>query len=261
MYWASKTSGKVSYVSKSGGGATVTLASGQDTPRGLIIDDTYVYFANYSNVGSVQRVPKSGGAAPTVVAANQYYPYRMAVNGTTLFFTNDSTGGNVSSVAKGGGPVTVVAASQSSPRGIAVDATNVYWSTYQQVESMLTGGGGLVKVSMAEEFPFALTSDAANLYWYDEYMDAVRSAPKTGGSVSTLTTMPTSHDHGGRAIAVDASFVYFNDRVGNTVQKVSKNGGVPVVVATANGPTGIALDQSYVYFTNQGDGTIRRAPK
>ena len=93
------------------------------------------------------------------------------------------------------------------------------------------------------------------------YADKVRSAPETGGAASTLTTMPVSHDHGGRAIAVDASFVYFNDRIGNTVQRVSKIGGVPIVVATASGPTGIALDQSYVYFTNQGDGTIRRATK
>ena len=140
-----------------GGGAITTLASGQDTPRGLVIDDTYVYFANYSNVGSVQRVAKGGGAAPTVVAANQYYPYRIAVNATTLFFTNDSTGGNVSSVSKSGGSVSVVAASQSSPRGIAIDATNVYWSTYQQVQSML---------------------DQSYVYFTNQGDETIRRAPK-----------------------------------------------------------------------------------
>jgi len=185
----------------------------------------------------------------------------MALTATTVYFTNDSTGGNISYAAKTGGGTTVLFPAQSSPRGIAVDDTNVYWSTYQQVESAPLAGVTLSKVSMAEEFPFALAADATTLYWYDEYMDAVRSSPKTGGGASTLTSMPTSHDHGGRSIALDSASVYFNDRVGNTVQKVGKTGGTPSIISSASGPTGVVLDASYVYFTNQGDGTIRRIAK
>lgn len=257
VYWASTVGGTVAKVAKTGG-ATTVLATGQNTPMGVLLDEGWVYFSNTSNIGAVLRVPKAGGAAQTV-ASGQYYPYRMAIDGDTLYVTSDSTAGNVSTVPKAGGAVSIFAASQSSPKGIVVDATGVYWTSFKEVKRSPKSGNGITKLSTQEKFPYALAADATSLYWSDGYAYAIRKSTKTGAGTTTLATLPFGQ--GARSIAIDDTAVYWVSKEGDLVQKVSKSGGTPMTLAKASAPLGVAVDEAYVYWTNSGDGSVMRVAK
>jgi hypothetical protein len=139
------------------GGSPMTLASGGDVraPTAVAVDETSVYWANYSNSGSISdggsisnsgsivKVPIAGGAISTL-ASGLNYPIGIAVDGFNVYFiTEGSAPGGVVTQAgtvmrvpiTGGAPTTLWSAPVDPdagaaliPAGIAVDANNVYWT-------------------------------------------------------------------------------------------------------------------------------------
>jgi hypothetical protein len=67
------------------GGAPVTLATSGG--QGIAIDESYVYFTNFSSSGKVQKVAKSGGPA-IVLATDQSMPWGIAVDATSVYWVN-----------------------------------------------------------------------------------------------------------------------------------------------------------------------------
>ncbi len=78
---------------------TAVLASGQQSPRGLALDDGFVYWTNEGdnagNDGAVKRVPISGGSVETL-AWFQLAPRGLVVEGGEVWWvTHASPSGRV----------------------------------------------------------------------------------------------------------------------------------------------------------------------
>ncbi len=197
------------------------------------------------------------GATATVLASNQSDPSAIAVDSTSVYWTNLGPlgggkaairlPGSVMKVPIGGGAPIELAATQVWPGAIAIDATNVYWTTGSG-PSPTTGADGGVEGG------------------------AVSKVPLDGGTAVTLVSAPLP---GG--IAVDANILFWTNRAlpgddpyadntDGTVTQTPLDGGTTVTLATGqNWPTAIAVDASNVYWTNAGglnstNGAVLAAP-
>ena len=115
------------------GGATITLASGQNGVARMAVDATNVYWTA-TNDGTVMKAPIDGSGPPVALAVLQNYPTGIAVDATSVYWTNHTgaascAAGAVMKVPIGGGTPVALATDQPSADGIAVDAANVYWTT------------------------------------------------------------------------------------------------------------------------------------
>jgi hypothetical protein len=76
-------------------GSTTTLGTAVLTglvSGGVAIDDTYVYWADSTTVGTIMRAPKTGGSAPTILARDTQ-PIAVAVDANAVYWSDQ--GGNI----------------------------------------------------------------------------------------------------------------------------------------------------------------------
>lgn len=122
------------------GGAPVDIAPQTPTKyhyfsQELALDATHVYWV-HSSAGTISRAPKSGGAEE-ILAKDVADPISLTVDDAFVYFTvRGKDGGSlderaVAKVPKAGGALAFVAqGSKVSAFGIAVDATNAYWTEH-----------------------------------------------------------------------------------------------------------------------------------
>ncbi len=135
---------------------------------------------------------------------------------------------------------------EDGARGIAVDATHVYWTndTTNMVQRIEIAGGDPELLADGQEGAYAIAIDATHAYWTNQAGDAVMRIDKDGGEPELLDA---AYDPTG--IAVDQTDVYWISTVG--VYKVAKEGGDGVQLAPNEGKLGgIALSSTHVYWTD-----------
>lgn len=207
-----------------------TLTTVGMLPYGIALDETHVYYTDRDG-GVLRKMPKAGGP-PVELATNQESITFVAVDpGTTgfVYFTRNGANGGVSKVPKAPGGSVVTLASIPWGWEIAIDETNVYFTT-----------GG------PENPPVALTG-------------SLQRVPKTGGAATKLATMTTQPG----SIALDADSIFFADKEGRTVSRLSKaSPSAPELIATSQaGPDGIAIDGDNLFWTCYEGDTVVVSPK
>jgi len=241
--------------------SAVVIASNQDQPGAIALDDRYVYFAVYGDAaghGAIRRVAKAGGAV-TTLADGEFVPGSLAVDATRVYWTSNdpdhSSSGAIRAVAKDGGQPVSLASGLSSARALTADAANLYFATDKSIVALSKAGGVPWPLATATCVQ-ASASDATNIYWTE---NCVLFPPQGIFAVSKLGGIPVvvSTDAPG-ALGADGAFVYW---VGNgVVEAQSRFGGLPIPLYST-GDYGVfgALDATSLYL--QVDETIARVRK
>jgi hypothetical protein len=255
----------------------VYLVGGTST-RGIAVDSADVYWID--DGGNVRKGPLSGGSSSTLCSVPNG-GQGIAVLGSTLYFTDFQT--NVWTVSTSGGTPTKVTsiASGTLTSAIAVDATNVYFTTWHPsnpgfvYQVPLAGGSatqlgsGLVypNVSSVWPAPFNVAVGGGYVYWTNP---GATSADNSGtvvrapiGGSGTPQTLASGQAYPW-AIALDANDnVYWtnlgtkaNNYADGSVMKLPSGGATPAQLASGlDGPNVLAVDATGVYFGYLGPGT------
>jgi hypothetical protein len=209
VYWVAGTSdassGAIMQIPVSGGTPT-TLTTRPGPPAHIAADSSFVYWSEMTP-GAIMKVAIAGGAAGTVASAQM--PWWIALGETDVFWM----GQGVMMAPKVGGAATALTSSFPTlpPAGLAVDATNVYFTSgppfgTSGVSTVSVQGGAatLVTSGAASSFPGPIAIDGTRAYWADG-SNAVFAVPLSGGAPTTLAI----DQNNVVAIAVDASAAYW----------------------------------------------------
>jgi sugar lactone lactonase YvrE len=192
VYWTNQGSnanayqdGAVMKIPLSGGTPSV-LATGQNAPQGLVVNAQGLYWISNAEVLLTLPLDSSGGGQPSQVAPTAPRDFNItgfATDATSVYWT-EGTGGlpfdsRVMKVPLAGGTPTVLASGQDYPEGIAIDGSNVYWSTVGgAIMKTSLNGGPVVALTTGQPDAFSLFSDSTSIYFGLPSASIAKMTPK-----------------------------------------------------------------------------------
>jgi hypothetical protein len=266
--------------SASGGGATsCTPGKARALPgtnqgvarRIAIAGDSLFFTAKSPSWGRVVRAAKAGGSTQIILELTDITSVDgidltdIACDGENVFFHGSDTAWRAH---VDGTDLTQLFAS-GAVTGVAIDDTNVYWSTEDSVRGGPKTGGFFGVISPSQHPTRAVTVDATSAYFFRQIADndltheELVRADLTGSAQTVLA----SGDFSG-SIGLDDASVYFfaaSANGGTAVSKVAKSGGPTTILSSdLQSCFDLAVDGGHVYFTNStgpnGARALREVP-
>jgi hypothetical protein len=221
-------------------------------------------------LGSVHAAPRCGGDS-VKVADEQRYPVDVVLDGDKAFWTNlgtnttgDVDNGVVMRASLGGFAKEMTVQEDGVPTGIAIDETDVYWSTdWYGIRRLPRDATTDFAQTIVDVSATAVAVDDTHVYWLDAN-GGVGRATKQGTAVEELNPSTCCYDESVGSIAIDASDVFVLDACGS-LKRVAKSGGPAALITEGQPVQGaaaghrIAIDDAHVYWL--GDTSVLRAAK
>jgi hypothetical protein len=260
------------------------LASGQEIPMDVAVDDTSVYWGNATDFGLgpivIRSTPKAGGGPLTDVATGVIGLSDFSLDATRVFWGEGAAEpgvGGVRSTPKGGGALTDLLDDVRAFQ-LLLEGNNLYVASPDAGGRLLklpkAGGAtttlAVVGPGLSNTPALALGGD--NLFFTQSTFDVecdgrVSYVPKVGGAAVSIADGIC----GLLSIKADAFAVYWAQwdeaaQVGKIVRKTAPfTIGAPTTLATlSTRPTYLAIDAFDVYYVAGGpadDGSVRRVSK
>ncbi|MBI5509742.1 MAG: hypothetical protein HY903_13390 [Deltaproteobacteria bacterium] len=190
------------------GDSPTPLAPDQEFPGDLATDGTNLYWVTPAASGSVAAVATSGGGGWSV-ASTQATPAGVAADGSRVFWTNQLGGTLMAADPNGSNPTPLVSA-LDGPRFLQVDQTQLFWVDWDtsRVRRASKTGAGAVEMSQETGEIGGIAVDATDVYWTVDRgasSSSVMAAPKGGGAAREVASQIDSP----MAIAVDLQAIYW----------------------------------------------------
>jgi uncharacterized protein YegL len=257
VYFLSAGAGSVRKVPK-GGGSVTDLATGQ-SPYGLALDTSYVYWTNNNfptvGTGSIVKVPVGGGS-PTPVAEGLGGPTAITQDGLYLYWLDRSTD-TVNKISKTGGTITILSSGQNGLQDISVSGSYVYFIAGPDIRRVSTSGGTTGDLANSANLPWSLAADSTNLFFANYNGGTVSKIPIGGGAITNIV----SGQNTPYGITVDATQVFWSTSTGGTISTSTKTGSSLLNIVTGQtSPTNIAVDATDVYWIT-GSGNVMKVGK
>jgi hypothetical protein len=157
-----------------------------------------------------------------------------------------------------------LASNQGSPKGIAVDATNVYWTNNTDGRVMKCARDGCADaptaLATAQNQPTGIAVDATRVYWADGAGDVMACA--TGGCPAPKAI--TAGAMGFSRVAVSTGVVFFSSYAANAVYECPVLGCANILAPLVKSPSAdvVAADPTYFFWAdNTSTGSVNRCDR
>jgi hypothetical protein len=237
-----------------GANAATVLASGENAPGTIAVDDTTVYWTTQT---AVRRVAKNGGTA-TALFSGQDHPDWLNADATSLYWTTKTANKDLLSGAKAGGQTTTVASGLGG--SLLIDGDFAYWiqagtSSGNVIVRQPKAGGGTLETIASQNNLGQIVADDSFLYWAEGYMGRIQRVAKTGGSIMDIRPKDPQTTIVARLDATDVYFATFGTTAqSSAVLHLPKGGGTTSTLAMGlDLPSDMAVTDDAVYVVALGD--------
>lgn len=261
-------------------GAERVIVSDQVGATALVVDASGLYWVDFDPLAATPKATlmhlAPGASTASVLSSAFRFVWRLALDGRAVyvedtFLTPEGNGGGLLfRMPKAGGEPTEIFRHTGQLWRMAVDESHV-WAASQNLAPGLfrvpLTGGAAVRVTDDIQHPLAgsVALDDTSAFWSDS-SGAVLSMPKTGGAITTVTTLsarsPFDRPY---ELALDGDDVYFTSEYGG-IWRVPKTGGEPqALLSSGEDPTssiqGLVVTATRVYFYVPRDQALKFIPK
>jgi hypothetical protein len=230
---------------------TPTIASTHSYfARLLEVDDSAAYWTEWGLGSSKAAISMTGAGVKSTLGSIPDYPGDFAITSTSLVALEQASPYAIWTAPKTGGAFTpVLSSSGDSYWAITADDTNAYWPG---AFLPLTGATSATTLATATT-PAGLFVDATHLYWFEQgsTWSLVRIPKTTPGTVETVTSFPSTFegtDAPDKIIAVGTKNIFYT--FSGELYAVPKTGGTATKIDLLGGGGAIAVSGTSLFVAN-----------